>query len=114
MRILQLSIFYRNDKTNGFGFTLTEDFGDLLGFFSIIKTNYDLMYAEASKEAVVPELLHDLWTQLDQLVRVKNNFTDVELTIAIGNLYLLQQHGHLTPDEFNGLLFLYSGSSEAL
>lgn len=105
-KLIQLSAFFRNDKPNGIGVTLTEDIGDLDYILRIITDNYDVMYREAVLHSTVHELVDDLLQQL-LIVGVKKERSDPELFLAIGNIYLLSKYGFLRTDDFNGLMLTY-------
>ena len=107
-KLIQLSAFFRNDKPDGVGVTLTEEFGDLDDVLSTIKTNWDAMWRLAVQESNTRELIDDLFRQLDVITKFKEDgLGPTEITILIGNLYLLERIGELTGDEFNGLLLVY-------
>lgn len=113
MKLMSLSVYYRNDQPDGFGFTLFSE-GDCLDFaLANLKENYTLMWRQSVLEGTETALVLDLTDQLMQCARAKNTLTmtDPLLYIALGNVWLLIEMGALDEDEFNGLVYGYGGVS---
>jgi hypothetical protein len=103
MKILQISVFYKNDSPLGFGFTLTEDFGDLNLIYDATVESYETEYRQAVHRSSTQALIADMFRQLDTIGRLK--LTGIEaVSIALGNIYILEKYGYLKSDEFNGIL----------
>jgi hypothetical protein len=104
--ILQLSAFYNNDLPGGVGVTLGRDNADLDELMKTISTYNDAMWAEAAAISSLPELTSDLRSQLNAIgKKAQLGFTDALLTI--GNVYILEKHGRMKTDNWNGLSLCY-------
>lgn len=108
-KLVQMSAFYRNDRYDGVGLTLTSDFGDLDHVLFHITTSYDLMYREAIQKGDLRRLIRDLFKQLDAIgIEPKTKKPDnIDLVIVFGNVYLLEKYKFLRGDEYNGLQLAY-------
>jgi hypothetical protein len=102
-RILQISVFYKNDDPNGFGFSLGEEFGDLDFIYQTTVTQYEIEYREAVHQSSVNALTQDMFRQLDTIGQTKVSSLEAVL-IALGNVYILERYQFLKSDDFNGLL----------
>jgi hypothetical protein len=101
MRILQISVFFRNDQPNGFGYTF--DLPNLDDVWNTVKTNYDLMWADEPDPKL--ELIEHLTAQLEEICRrPAPSRTLQDAILALGNVYLLTTKGIMPSDEFNGIL----------
>lgn len=109
MRIIQLSVFYRNDRPDGFGFTLLNEDANLDFVWATLKENYTLMWREAVVDGTEADLILGLKSQLEAVIRTKGTLTmtDPLLYMAIGNVWLLIEIGELAEDDFNGLMYAY-------
>jgi hypothetical protein len=110
MRLLSISAFYRNNRPDGFGFSLQNHSADLEFVLTTLKENYSQMWRDAAAEGSEDKLIQDLTLQLSECSRLKGRFlpTDPLVYIAIGNVWLLVELGELPEDEFNGLLLAYA------
>lgn len=108
-KLVQMSAFYKNDKPNGVGLTLTEEFANLDHILFHITTSYDLMYREAVQTSNLKRLVADLFDQLDAIgAKPKDHhIDDVDLVLVVGNVYLLERYKFLKGDEYNGLQLAY-------
>jgi hypothetical protein len=107
MKLIQISAFYKNDHPNGIGITLTEEFGDLDQFLEIIQTSYKAMWQESEQNSELPTLILELRGQLISLGLKKGDIGIHAGSIVIGNVWLLESHGQMITDEFNGLQLAY-------
>ena len=102
-KIIQLSAFYRNDKPDGVGVTLTEELGDLDHAFWQLRDSYDAMWREELDNATTATLVADLLGQLDEIGQNKSHLELPMALLVIGNVWLLEKIGALKADEFNGI-----------
>jgi hypothetical protein len=107
-QLIQISAFWRNDKEDGIGVTLTQDLGDLDQVVAILKVSYDAMWRDAVYQSTTVPLVDDLVSQLRTIGRSKPHVKLETSFLVIGNVYLLEKTGFLKPDEFNGLQLLYA------
>lgn len=106
-RLIQISVFFRNDKEGGIGLTLTEACGDLDFIMETIQTAYNVMWQEAYKTGSIPQLIRDLRVQLGIIGYMKEKLCLAQASIVIGNVFLLEHHGYMISDEYNGLQLAY-------
>ncbi len=106
-KLLQISAFYKNDQPGGIGITLDDGFCDLDEFMKIIEVHYDLMWDETQKANDLPNLIQMLRDQLAAIADNKPHYDYAAVSMIVGNVYLLEQHGQMLSDEFNGLQLIY-------
>ena len=108
-RLVQVSAFYRNDKPEGVGVSLFEDFDYpyLDDVFNGIKSNYDEMWKQSVYESDTRKLINELVAQLDAIGSSKRELSISQAALVIGNVYLLEKLGELVSDKFNGLWLAY-------
>jgi hypothetical protein len=104
-RILQISVFYKNNLPGGVGLTLGEPF-DLDEVMKTITTANDAMWVEAAASNGLRALISDLRAQLTGIGQ-KGQRSLTDALLAIGNVYLLEKHGHMKIDDWNGLLIAH-------
>lgn len=99
--------FWRNDQPDGIGVTLrvsddfTAEFMDMMsGTISICDRGWD---SEGDKHEVALHLLD----QLRELAARKDSLTEEDNWRVIENVYLLERHGFIPSDEYNGVVFHY-------
>jgi hypothetical protein len=105
-KLIQISAFFRNDKSNGIGLTLPRELGDLDKVLLELITSYDLMWRQSVYESETAQLVTELVQQLEAIGSTKDFTLHLGL-LAVGNVYLLEKVGHLKSDEFNGLQLVY-------
>jgi hypothetical protein len=106
-KLIQISAFWKNNVPEGLGITLDDSFGDLDEFMQIIEVHYDLMWSETEKANDLPNLIQLLRDQLLAIASDKPLYDLSAISMIIGNVYLLEQHGQMITDEFNGLQLAY-------
>lgn len=107
-KLVQISVFWRNDEPDGIGVTLTQNFGDLDFILNTIVEQWDEMYREAVYHDSTEKLIQDLLRQLEQLRTVDKQLLDFQaIGILIGSIHLLEKLGRLPKNDFNGVLLAY-------
>jgi hypothetical protein len=106
-RLVAISAFYKNDRPEGIGISIDESFGNLDNLLDILTASYNAMWDECQAEGSLPALIGDLRSQLTGIGSSKPHYGIAEVSIIIGNIYLLEKHGQMVTDEFNGLQLAY-------
>lgn len=110
-RILGISVFWKNDKPGGIGFTQTFPEGDAGTKFEQLaqRTMQDYDAAQAEGEDVVGASVEQLtrWAQQDV-----SQLPVPEQFLILCNVMWLETRGHIASDNFNGVQWarLYEGS----
>jgi hypothetical protein len=104
-RIWQISVFYKNKLPSGVGLTLCQPL-DLDHLMETITTANDAMWAEAAASNTLPALIRDLRAQLTGIGQAAQRSLTHGL-LALGNVYLLEKHGRMKTDDWNGLSIIY-------
>jgi len=110
-KLIQISAFWKNDKPNGIGLTLTDDL-PLDSILQEIQTNYDLMWRQSVIESETATLVRDLFAQLEFIGKNKKPLGMELALMALGNIWLLENFGFIKPDEFNGLFLAHISDSK--
>lgn len=105
--LMSISVFWHNDLPTGLGFTLTDDVGDLNTILNDLQTSWSAMWHQAQLTNSLPALIDDLRTQLTSISSSKGCLGLEECLIALGNVWVLESHGQMITDEFNGLQLAY-------
>ncbi|CAN5534969.1 hypothetical protein BH11PLA2_BH11PLA2_16120 [soil metagenome] len=105
--LISAAAFWRNDKPEGIGVTMrtsddfTAEFMDMMSdTISICDRGWDF---ESDKHEVASHLLE----QLRELAARKDSLTEEDNWRVIENVYLLEKHGVIPSDEYNGVIFHY-------
>ncbi len=105
-KLITISAFYKNDKPEGLGLLKTDKDVDLDNAFDVFVKSYDKAWA-AADEAEQKDLIIHYFEQLDEFALMKNDLTQGDGWMAIANIWFLEKHSYLKPDEFNGCQFFY-------
>lgn len=109
-RLLKIGAYYKNDEPGGFGAILTRDgFGDDLDLIVTMIVNAIPAYDQAASERGASAVA----SHLEEQIRAIGNESDPDMRwviTAMCNIHWLENRGHLQPDEFNGMVFLYAKS----
>jgi hypothetical protein len=108
-RLIGISAFYKNDRPGGIGISIDESFGNLDDMLVILQASYNAMWAECQENGSLPDLINDLRAQLVEIGLKKPDYTLDTVAIVIGNVWCLENRGHMISDEFNGLQLVYFG-----
>lgn len=102
-----VAAFWQNDKPNGMGVTIRTSDEFVVEFMDMMSNALEICdrgwQGEADKQAVALVLLE----QLRELATRKDALTEEETWRVIENVYLLERHGFIPNDEFNGVVFAY-------
>lgn len=101
--LVSVSIFYNNDKDNGFGFSLPAD------NYHIIKSEADETWLNMRTEFCNDDALAAyLIDQLKALGECKSaTLTDSQQMLVVMNIIQLLERGYIENNEFNGSLMTY-------
>lgn len=112
VRLLQVSAFYRNDKRDGIGVTITHEAFTvpLTEIIDDIMESYWKMWKEAEEQEKTEELVGDLFGQLNHASKNREKLKMVDAAWVIGNIWLLERIGAIKADEYNGCLFGAEGA----
>lgn len=103
MRILQISVFYRNNVPSGFGYSFDYQPPTLNHIWETITTQGDAMWAdEPGDKTALVELLTQQLEAIAAKPERSRSFADVLL--ALMNVYVLEKAGVLHSDEYNGIV----------
>ena len=86
---------------------LDESFGNLDELLFILQASYNAMWAECQENGSLPDLINDLRSQLVEIGLNKPDCSPDTVCIEIGNVWCLENYGHMISDEFNGLQLVY-------
>ena len=106
-RLIQISAFYKNDKPTGIGISIDQSFGNLDDLLIILTASYNAMWAECQENGSLPDLISDLRLQLLEMGETRPHYGIEEMSLIVGNIYLLEKMGQMVTDEFNGLQLVY-------
>jgi hypothetical protein len=111
MNLISISAHYQGDGPNGLNVSVGDaDCADLDAMFQELRSGWDRMWRSAVYRQTTYQLVQDLVGQLERLgsrPRPKRLSTEDAL-LAIANIDLLERIGHLKPDDFNGMMLVYS------
>ena len=96
-KLAGISIFWENNKPHGFGLTVNNDDGNLQAHFDQIIASYE--------QNMKPDHLASFLEQIRDAAKHKRSLTPDYVLLLIANMFMLEKHGLITSDEFNGLLF---------
>ena len=103
--ITMIGAFWKNDKPFGVGVVLNNDHKPLIdyiiGHFQSLSDEYDAFCNTIGEEAMAAKL----FDQLAAFGSCGDELPPDLVEIVIQNIYWLEQHGFIQPDEFNGVLF---------
>lgn len=106
-RLISIAAFWKNDRPEGIGFTITDDAGDLDAILKDLQESWTLMWNEAQALDDLPRLVTDMRDQLRGIGQRRGHLTVKDMLLAIGNIWLLESRGHMVTDEYNGLSLAY-------
>ena len=96
--LISLSVFYKNDQPEGFGFTLTNELADLENVLDVVTTSYRQMWYETENK---DDLIADLIDQNKDISQHHKENHDGEeklskddfkvIILAIGNVWLFER-----------------------
>lgn len=102
-KLLQASVFYRNDEPAGFGFTMPPD------MWNVLVDAADAMWMQGRKEigGTADVQAAEYMQQLDILGQHKSTLSDHQRMWIMLNIIALARNGYLPNNDFNGLLLIY-------
>lgn len=107
--LVSVSLFYKNDKANGFGVSLHPSIYEAVKVEA--ETAWSGMRYEFCNDDALAAYLID---QLKALGELKNaELSTAQQTLAIMNIILLTERGYIANDDFNGVLLAYSDADKA-
>jgi hypothetical protein len=104
--LISVSAFYKNNEPSGVGFLQTTEDADLDKVVDRFVKSYEEAWATAG-EAERSDLISHYFDQLVEFGTMKNDLTQSDCWMGIMNIWFLEKHGFLKPDEFNGCQFSY-------
>jgi hypothetical protein len=102
-KILTVSVFFKANEPNGIRFTLTQDVGDLNELVALVEEGYDAMWRDARDHHTTEHLIAKIKREL-AVVSLTDEIDLVTTLLTIGGVYLLETHGMLESDEYNGVM----------
>lgn len=101
-KLLQASVFYRNDTATGFGFTVDPNTWD------VIEEHAQCMWRDGLREyGTADALAAELMQQLAAMGKLKHRLSEEHRLLVMMNIVALALNGYVCSDEFNGLLLAY-------
>lgn len=114
-KLFHVSAYYKNDNLHGLGFTLEDNeyrFQESIEkSIQAYEEDWKSLNKKERKEAV-----KTYFAQLEHFSKLRaegkgNEIQPQETMICIINIWFLENHGFLKPDEYNGCVFLYEGEN---
>jgi len=96
-KLISISLFWENDKPHGLGKTLNNDDGTLQDLFDQLVAEYE--------QNMEPDHLAGFLEQIKDAAKHKHSLTPEYVLPLMANMFMLEKHKVIVPDEFNGLLF---------
>lgn len=101
-KLLQASVFYRNDTATGFGFTVDPDTWD------IIEEHAQCMWRDGLREyGTADALAAEFIQQLAAMGKLKHRLSEEHRMLVMLNIVALALNGYVQNTEFDGLLLVY-------